>query len=231
MVFTEPLPQSVASLETPPVAAQFPESQVGSFRKSCSYPSEFFIQVGSSSDVPQSSLPLTTPSGGIRVLTLEEASVLTQEDAAVKYHCDQLSARFAQLQETQPAIPDAAYVAQMEDLYLESQLAQLSLLTQLGEAKREHIVLLRQEAAAEAEVALLRAGAKMVRLKTKVKVASLAEALVMKAEAEAEAEAKMEELKAKAAAAMEEFKAETVGCSESLWAAAMAEAEVEMEEL
>ena len=185
MVVTEPLPQPVASLETPPEAAQFPESQVGSSRESCSYLSEFFIQVGSSSDAPQPSLPLTAPSGGRRVLTLEEAAVLTEEDAAVKYHCDQLSARFAQLQEAQPAIPDAAYVAQMEDLYLESQLAQLSLLTQLEEAKRVHIALLQEGAEAEAEVELLRAEVE-------------AEAEVERQQAEAGAEAEVERLQAEA---------------------------------
>ena len=234
MVVTELLPQPVASLETPPEAAQFSESQVGSSRVSCSYLSEFFIQVGSSSDVPQPSLPLPAPSGGRRVLTLEEAAVSTEEDAAVTFHCyqrDQLSARFAQLQEAQPAVLDAAFVAQMADLYLESQLAQLSLLTQLGGAKRERLVLLRQEAAAEAELALLRAGAKVVRLKKKATVYALAEMKMLEAAALAESGPKMEELKVKSAAAMEEFKAEMVGCHGSLIAAAMAEVEKDLDEL
>ena len=79
-------------------------------------------------------------------------------------HLAQLSARFVQLEEARPALSQEAYVAQMEELYLEAQLAQLSQLTQLEEAKRVHIALLQEGAEAEAEVELLRAEAEVERL-------------------------------------------------------------------
>ena len=226
MVVTGP----VALLETPPETTQFPRSQVGSPRVSCSYFSEFFIQVGSSPDVSWPSPPLPAPS----VWTLEEAAASTEEDTAETFHCyqrDPLSARFAQLQEAQPAVLDATFVAQMADLYLESQVAQLGLLTQLGDAKRERLVLLRREAAAEAELALLRAEAKVARLKKRGTVYSMAELKVRKAAAMAESGPRVEELKAQSAAAKAEFKAELVGCHGSLIAAAMTEVEKDLDEL
>ena len=56
----------------------------------------------------------------------------------------QLAARFVQLEEARPALSQEAYLAQLEDLYIESQLDQLSLLNQLEEAKLVHMALLRE---------------------------------------------------------------------------------------
>ena len=226
MVVAEP----VASSEVPPETTQFPRSQVGSPRVSCSYFSDFFLQVGSSPNVPRPAPPLPAPS----VLTLEEAAASTEEDTAVTFHCyqrDPFSAQFAQLQEAQPAVLDATLVAQMADLYLESQVAQLGLLTQLGDAKRERLVLLQREAAAEAELALLRAEAKVARLKKRGTAYSMAELRVRKAAKLGESGPRVEELKAQSAAAVAEFKAELEGCHEALIAAAMTEVERDLDEL
>ena len=54
-------------------------------------------------------------------------------------HLAQLSARFVQLEEARPALSRWAYLAQLEEIQLEAQLAQLDLLTQLEEAQLAHI--------------------------------------------------------------------------------------------
>ena len=50
-----------------------------------------------------------------------------------------LEARFAQLEEARPALSQCAYLSQLEELYFEAQLSQLSLLAQLEEAQLVHI--------------------------------------------------------------------------------------------